>query len=136
VTAFVAPPAAQAKRPRALARWLPPVVSDPAGLGLLETELRLPSPICSLLSARGYRLPEDAKRFLRPRLEQLHAPDSMLGLRPAAERLARAVRAGETILVHGDYDVDGICSTTLLTSAIRGFGGRAVPFTPRRLVTT
>ena len=57
----------------------------------------------------------------------------MLGLLPAAERLARAVRTGETVLVHGDYDVDGICSTTLLTTAIRGFGGRAIPFTPRRL---
>src|SRR5688500_13471723 len=57
----------------------------------------------------------------------------MLVLRPAVWRLARAVHAGETILVHGDYDVDGICSTTLLTSAIRSFGGRAIPFTPRRL---
>ena len=133
MTAFVAPPAIPAKRPRPAARWLPPLVADPVGLGLLESELHLPSPICSLLSARGYRLPDDAKRFLRPRLEQLHVPDSMLGLRPAAERLARAVRSGETVLVHGDYDVDGICSTTLLTSAIRSFGGKAIPFTPRRL---
>ena len=57
----------------------------------------------------------------------------MLGLDVAVARLARAVRQGETVLVHGDYDVDGICSTTLLTRAIRGFGGRVVPFIPRRL---
>ena len=106
---------------------------DPLGIGLLGAELRLPEPICALLSARGHRLPDDAKRFLRPRLDQLHSPQSMLGLRPAVERLARAVRSRETILVHGDYDVDGICSTTLLTTAIRAFGGHAVPFTPRRL---
>jgi single-stranded-DNA-specific exonuclease len=48
------------------------------------------------------------------------------------DRLARAIRAGETILVHGDYDVDGICSTTLMTRAIRSLGGVAVPFIPDR----
>ena len=51
----------------------------------------------------------------------------------AVERLARAVRAGETILVHGDYDVDGICSTTLLVRTVTALGGKAVPFIPRRL---
>lgn len=133
MSAFVAPPASPPKRARPDARWLPPVAPDSIGLSLLAAELRLPDPICSLLSSRGYALPADAKRFLRPRLDQLHAPDSMKGLRPAVERLARAARGGETILVHGDYDVDGICSTTLLTSALRHFGGKAIPFTPRRI---
>ena len=133
MSAFVAPPDSPAKHVRPSARWLQPAEADARGVGLLETELRLPALICGLLSARGHREPEAAKRFLRPRLDQLHSPDSMLGLRPAVERLARAVRSGETILVHGDYDVDGICSTTLLTAAIRAFGGRALPFTPHRL---
>ena len=133
MSAFVAPPVSPPRRARPDARWLPPVAPDSAGLSLLAAELRLPDPICSLLSSRGYALPADAKRFLRPRLDQLHAPDSMKGLRPAVERLARAVRGGETILVHGDYDVDGICSTTLLTAALRHFGGKAIPFTPRRI---
>jgi single-stranded-DNA-specific exonuclease len=57
----------------------------------------------------------------------------MLDLDRAVERLARAVKDRETILIHGDYDVDGMCSTTLMTRAIRGFGGVAVPFIPRRL---
>ena len=99
----------------------------------LATELRLPEPICQLLVARGHAVPDSARRFLRPRLEQLHPPSALGGLDDAVERLARAVRAGETILVHGDYDVDGICSTTLLTRALRGFGGRVVPFIPRRV---
>jgi single-stranded-DNA-specific exonuclease len=46
----------------------------------------------------------------------------------------RAIRGGETILVHGDYDVDGISSTTLLTRAFRALGGTVVPFIPRRLL--
>jgi single-stranded-DNA-specific exonuclease len=78
-------------------------------------------------------LVEPAKRYLRPRLDQLHDPTLLLDLDKAVERLARAVRAGELIMVHGDYDVDGICSTTLLVRAIRGFGGRVQPFIPRRL---
>src|SRR5205085_3820443 len=45
----------------------------------------------------------------------------------------RAIRNGETVFVHGDYDVDGICSTTLLVRAIRGLGGKATPFIPRRI---
>ena len=57
----------------------------------------------------------------------------MLDLDRAVERLAAAVRNRETILIHGDYDVDGMCSTTLMTRAIRGFGGIAVPFIPRRI---
>jgi single-stranded-DNA-specific exonuclease len=56
-----------------------------------------------------------------------------LGLDAAVERLARATRNGETVLVHGDYDVDGICSTTILTRGLRQFGARPVPFIPRRL---
>ena len=57
----------------------------------------------------------------------------MLDLDKAVTRLVRAVRSGETIMVHGDYDVDGICSTALLTRAIRGFGGVVVPFIPHRV---
>ncbi len=57
----------------------------------------------------------------------------MLDLDRAVDRLARAVTDRETILIHGDYDVDGMCSTTLMTRAIRGFGGVAVPFIPRRI---
>ncbi len=50
----------------------------------------------------------------------------------AVARLADAVRSGQTILVHGDYDVDGMCSTALMVRSIRALGGRAVPFIPDR----
>jgi single-stranded-DNA-specific exonuclease len=49
------------------------------------------------------------------------------------QRLVTALREGETILVHGDYDVDGICSTTLMIRTIAALGGKAVPFIPRRI---
>ena len=56
-----------------------------------------------------------------------------MDLERAVERLVRALREGETILVHGDYDVDGICSTTLMVRVLRALGGNVVPFIPQRL---
>src|SRR5581483_8600280 len=73
------------------------------------------------------------KAYLRPRLEQLHDPNCLTDLDRACERLVRALRENETILVHGDYDVDGICSTTIMVRTLATLGGNAVPFIPRRL---
>ncbi|MES2179220.1 MAG: single-stranded-DNA-specific exonuclease RecJ [Gemmatimonadota bacterium] len=116
------------------ARWILPVAPDPAEVRALCEELKLPEPLCRLLAARGHSPAETAKRYLRPRLEQLLPPEQMLDLGRAVERLVSAIKAGETILVHGDYDVDGMCSTTLLTRALRLLGGTVVPFIPQRLV--
>ncbi len=99
----------------------------------LQRELHLPDALCRLLCQRGFTDPETAKQYLRPRMEQLHDPGSMRGLPEAVARIARSIGDGETILVHGDYDVDGICSTALLLSVLRALGGRAEPFIPHRL---
>jgi single-stranded-DNA-specific exonuclease len=124
-----APPVA---RPRA--RWILPPVPDQATVDVLRAELNLPEVICRLLATRGHVPAESAKRYLRPRLDQLLPLDQMLDMGRAVERLVQAIRAGETILVHGDYDVDGMCSTTLMTRALRLLGGTVVPFIPERLV--
>lgn len=114
-------------------RWVAPPAIDPAVLGSLVSELRLPEPVCTLLARRGHDRAESAKRFLRPRPVQMHAPAGMAGMEEAVERLTRAVRAGERILVHGDYDVDGVCSTALLVRGLASLGARPVPFVPHRL---
>jgi len=114
-------------------RWVLPQEPDPVAVQALAAELRLPPLVCRLLLARGYSAVEPAKEFLRPRLERLHSPHSLPDAAVAVERLARAVRDAETVLVHGDYDVDGICATTILTRSLRYFGARPVPFIPRRL---
>jgi single-stranded-DNA-specific exonuclease len=118
-------------RPRT--RWILPEPPDPAVVRRLCDELLLPEPICRLLVSRGHAPAELAKRYLRPRLDQLLPPEQLLDLGRAVERLLRAIKSNETILVHGDYDVDGIASTTLLTKALRALGGKVVPFIPRRL---
>ncbi len=118
------------KRPPS--RWTRAPRPDEGAARALADALALPLPLGRLLIARGHDDPERAKRFLRPSLEQLHDPRLLKDLPQAVDRLARAIRAGETILVHGDYDVDGICSTALMTRAIRALGGVVVPFIPDR----
>jgi single-stranded-DNA-specific exonuclease len=122
-----------AVRARPKTRWLLPPTPDDAVVERLGIALRLPRAICRLLAARGYAVPDEAKAYLRPRLEQLHDPGCLLDLDRAVDRLMRALREHETILVHGDYDVDGICSTTLIVRALSALGGHPVAFIPRRL---
>jgi len=126
---MTAPPA----RPRLAPRWLPPPAPDEATVAALAATLHLPPLVCTLLSARGVNTEVAAKAFLRPRLEALHLPELMLGMEAAVQRLVRAIRDGETILVHGDYDVDGICSSTIMVRVISHLGGKAVPFLPHRM---
>lgn len=129
--AALQPPAPRVRPP---ARW---VVSPPIAETLVQPladALLLPEPVCRLLVARGYADAEAAKRYLRPRLEQLGDPALLYDLPRAVERMAAAVRADEVIFVHGDYDVDGMSSTALLTRVLRGCGAtRVVPFVPNRL---
>ena len=122
-----------APRVRPPTRWLAPPSTEAGEVARLATALSLPAVLCQLLVQRGYGEVEAAKRFLRPRLEQLGDPYQLFGMTAAVDRLVRAIRAGETILVHGDYDVDGMCSAALLTRALRQLGGSVVPFIPHRL---
>lgn len=124
---------APSARARPIPRWHRPTAPDPALVAALADALKLPPMVCELLAGRGYTDVEEAKRFLRPRLELLHPPGAMRGMDRAVERLVTAIRRGETVLVHGDYDVDGICSTTIMVRVIRHLGGTAVPFLPHRL---
>jgi single-stranded-DNA-specific exonuclease len=125
--------AAAPERPVRPARWILPPPPDEEAVSALREALSLPEIVCRLLLIRGYVSAEDAKLFLRPKLDRLHDPLAFLSMDKAVERLARAVRNQELVFVHGDYDVDGICSTTILVRTIRQLGGKAEPFIPRRI---
>ena len=120
-------------RPARPARWILPKPPDEEAVRALMAALSLPEIVCRLLLIRGHVTAEDAKLFLRPKLDRLHDPLGFLSMDKAVKRLARAVRQQETVFIHGDYDVDGICSTTILTRVIRELGGKATPFIPRRI---
>lgn len=114
-------------------RWELAPAPDPARIQVLESALSLPRPLCALLAVRGIAEPREAKAFLRPALETLHPPEALTDLPWAVDRIEAAIRRGETVFVHGDYDVDGMTGTALLTRWIRALGGTAVPFIPHRL---
>lgn len=114
-------------------RWQDVPPRDAEVVATLTESLRLPATVCAVLAGRGHADPDSAKRFLRPLLDHLHDPALLADGRGAAERLVRAIERGETILVHGDYDVDGVCGTALLTRFLAARGARVVPFVPHRL---
>jgi len=113
-------------------RWVFPEPPPPAAVERLCRELKLPEPLCRLLVQRGHAEPAAAREFLRPNAGHIHPP-VMAGMPEAVARLRQAIERGETILVHGDYDVDGICATALYVRALRMMGARAVAFVPHRL---
>jgi len=115
------------------ASWTEPERAEPALVDELAQALKLPSTVCAVLVARGVTDVEEAKRFLRPRLDRLHDPGLLADGARAGERISDAVRRGDTILVHGDYDVDGICATALLTRWLRSLGATVEPFVPHRI---
>mgnify|MGYP002619955593 CR=1 FL=1 len=80
-----------------------------------------------LLVARGVATADCARRFLKPGLEDLADPYLLPDMEAAVERLHRAIRQGERVHIHGDYDVDGITSTSVLTLALRAFGADVHP---------
>ncbi|HIF07004.1 MAG TPA: single-stranded-DNA-specific exonuclease RecJ, partial [Gemmatimonadetes bacterium] len=114
-------------------RWEEPGEVSPEVVRALQAELSLPEVLCALLVRRDLADPDRAKAFLRPLLSELDAAPPLADLGRATERILHAVEGGETILVHGDYDVDGIAGATLLTRWIRRIGGSAIPFVPHRV---
>ncbi len=121
------------RRVAAEPRWRLPESLDEAEAGSLAAELGLPVAMGRILMARGVHSPEAARSLLRPLLSALHPPGRLRDLDEAAGRLGQALERGETILVHGDYDVDGIAATALLTRWLRRLGGTVEPFVPHRL---
>ena len=73
-----------------------------------------------ILAARGLLAdPQIIDPYLTPRLEHLFPPDSIRGIEQALQRLVQAQKKGHRITIYGDYDVDGVTSTTLLVQIFR-----------------
>lgn len=88
----------------------------------------------SLLIRRGVSDEESFRRFVAPSLGDLHDPSTIHGMDHACERIARAVRDGEGIVIYGDYDVDGVTSIVMLQTVLRSLGADAGFVVPHRLV--
>ena len=91
----------------------------------------LPLPIAQVLSARGIS-PEESPAFLEPRLEDLNDPFLMRDMDKAVERIITAMKESQKIMVHGDYDVDGVTSLSLLYRNLTSIGLNVIPYIPDR----
>jgi len=99
----------------------------------LAADARLPQVLAELLIARGISDPAAAFAFLNPDLNHLNDPFLMKGMTAAVERIERAIAAKESVLLYGDYDVDGTTAVVLLKTAIEMLGGTAGFHVPHRL---
>ena len=107
------------------------LLPDPDVSGFADAGDGLPPLMRRLLARRGVHDTEQARRYLGSPGE-LTDPRLMPNLDVAVERLAAACRAGETVAIFGDFDVDGVTSTTILTESLRELGAKPVPYIPDR----
>jgi single-stranded-DNA-specific exonuclease len=108
------------------------VQCDDGHARVLALELGVSPVTARLLCIRGMGAIEDARRFLAPRLEDLHDPFALADMATAVDRILAAIAAKERIAVHGDYDVDGVTSTVILRRALELLGADVVHFIPER----
>jgi single-stranded-DNA-specific exonuclease len=114
-------------------RWRLRGAADDGAAAAYTTQLAVPEILARLLSQRGVTL-EEAARFLSPRLrDQLPDPAHLKDMDRAVERLVGAIRAGEKIVVYGDYDVDGATSAALLLRFFATVGVVADLYVPDRM---
>lgn len=112
--------------------WEDTPADEARGLGFAR-DLGVPPVIGRLLAQRGLIDTAAARDFMDPRLSQLHDPFRLAGMHDAVERLLGAVARRERIVIHGDYDVDGITSTVMLRRALELLGADVTHFVPERV---
>ena len=113
-----------------LKEWI--VCAETAEGAALARELGTAPIIGQILWNRGLQTAEAARAFLHPEDEPYCDPFLMMDMERAAHRILEAIHAGEQIVVYGDYDVDGMTSTTLLMKNIRALGGMVSYYIPNR----
>ncbi|MDA8017427.1 MAG: single-stranded-DNA-specific exonuclease RecJ [Thermoanaerobaculia bacterium] len=89
--------------------------------------------LAELLARRDVEGVEQAKAFLHPALDQLHEADSLADMGQAVARLLTARKSGERVALVGDYDVDGVSGTALLTAVLSACGLENEPILPHRM---
>lgn len=100
---------------------------------LMHERLGISSVITDILGQRGVNTEEQVVEFLRPSLLNLASPFAFREMALAVERLDRARRDAEKVLIYGDYDVDGVTSTTILYKVLTDLGFNAVAYIPNRM---
>ena len=107
--------------------------SQPALAEFLAGALKISPLLAQCLLNRGLSEPEPITRFLQPRLKSLADPFLLPNMQAAVERLCLARESGESLVIFGDYDVDGVTSTTLLAEFLGALGWKVNAYLPHRM---
>lgn len=113
-------------------RWLP-APSQPLLASPLAAQLKISPLLAQCLVNRGLSEPAAIENFLQPRLKQLADPFLLPDMDRAVARLLTAREQGESLVIFGDYDVDGVTSSTLLLQVLRALGWQVNSYLPHRL---
>ncbi|MEY4483148.1 MAG: single-stranded-DNA-specific exonuclease RecJ [Verrucomicrobiota bacterium] len=117
------------------ARWILQE-PDPAALKAIQDSPLgdiLPPLICRLLALRGLPDEKTAHAFLHPKLAELSDPFLLPQMQEAVARIFKAIHQKESVILYGDYDVDGVTSLTLLMLTLRAYGLEANCYLPLRM---
>lgn len=106
---------------------------DPVLVQEYADALSLSPVVVGLALQRGFTDQNELEQFLYPRLKDLGNPFSLPGVEDAVSRIFRAIDGDETVVLYGDYDVDGVSSIALLDSTLRAYGVKTRRFLPTRL---
>ena len=88
--------------------------------------------IDQLLLNRGIKTEEEKQAFFNPSLEDYKKDLEIPGIEKSLKRIQKAINEGETIVVFGDYDVDGVCASAILYKALTSIGAKVMPYIPHR----
>lgn len=113
-------------------QWEQPDIQNQKAINELSETFGISKLIAKILVNRGYDTVETANAFLRPEISALYDPFLLHDMNKAIERLFQAIDNGENIVVYGDYDVDGMTSTAIMTWALELMGANVTYFIPSR----
>ena len=113
-------------------RWEPRPIPNDEAIKLLQSQIGISRNSSIILAQRGINNYHSAKSFFRPKFNNLHDPFLMKDMKSATDRIIEAINNKEKILIYGDYDVDGVTSTALLTNFLRQKSNNIFPYIPDR----
>jgi len=121
-------------RQKMQAKWESFPEADHQQVTSLASELSLPPVVAKILASRGLDTKEKAERFLNPSLRDLCDPYLLPDMDKGVDRVIRALREKEKVMIFGDYDVDGITATSLLFLVLNKLGAEVSYYLPNRLI--
>ena len=114
-------------------RWVLADRPSSEAIEAIRSELNIPNVMAKILINRGVDNVDDAREFLYPSLDHLIDPFLMIDMDKAVDRIWTAIDGGEKIMIHGDYDVDGVTGTSVLVRSIGHLGAEVTFYIPNRL---